>query len=156
MSETGQQGEKSVVIEREFAARVDVVWRLWTEPSLFAEWYGPTGATIPVAEMDVRPGGARRIAMAMETPNGPMTMWFVGDYREVAENQRLVYSEAMADEAGNHAPGHPDTVVTVEFEDLGESTRIVLTHDGVPAGSPGEMGWQMALDSLAERLAAHE
>jgi hypothetical protein len=32
---------------------------------------------------------------------------------------------------------------------------MVMTHTGIPAGSPGAAGWAMALDKLAARVAAH-
>ena len=60
--------EQAVVIERSFDAPVDLIWKMWTEPEHFKEWYGPTGARIPVAKMDVRVGGSRLVGMAMETP----------------------------------------------------------------------------------------
>ena len=49
--------QNSVVIERVVDAPPEFVWQLWTEPEHFMAWYGPTGATIPVAKMDVRVGG---------------------------------------------------------------------------------------------------
>ena len=90
-----------MVIERTFDAPVDLVWRMWTDPEHFEAWYGPDGATIPVAKMDVRVGGTRLVCMEMQTPDGPMQMWFTGEYREVVENERLVYTESMSDEHGN-------------------------------------------------------
>ena len=56
---------------------------------------------IPVAKMDVRVGGTRLVCMEVQTPDGPLQMWFTGEYREVIENKRLVYTESMADENGN-------------------------------------------------------
>ncbi|NNC43374.1 MAG: SRPBCC domain-containing protein, partial [Acidimicrobiia bacterium] len=151
--------ENSVMIERTLDAPVELVWQMWTDADHFAAWYGPMGATIPKAEMDVRVGGRRLICMAMETPNGPMQMWFTGEYREVVPNQRLVYTEAMSDENGNvqsgGQDGHPEsTDVIVELEDLGGKTRMVMTHVGIPADSPGAAGWSMALDSLATHVAS--
>ena len=93
--------QDSVVIERSFDAPVDLMWQMWTDPQHFKAWYGPVGATIPIAKMDVRVGGARLVCMEMQTPNGPMQTWFVGEFREVVESERLVYTESMADEAGN-------------------------------------------------------
>jgi uncharacterized protein YndB with AHSA1/START domain len=150
----------AVVIERSFDAPVDLIWQMWTVPEHFQTWYGPTGATIPVAKMDVRTGGTRLICMEMQTPNGPMQMWFTGEYREVVENQRLVYTESVSDEDGNPAApssmdmpeGHPVTEVRVELEVVGERTRMVMTHVGVPADSPGATGWNMALDKLAAHI----
>ena len=151
----------AVVIERSFDAPVDLIWQMWTDPEHFKAWYGPDGATIPVAKMDVRVGGTRLVCMEMETPGGPMQMWFTGEYREVVENERLVYTESMSDENGNvmtpsdmNMPEeHPTTTeVRVELEDVGGRTRMVMTHSGIPAGSPGAAGWAMALDKLSALL----
>jgi uncharacterized protein YndB with AHSA1/START domain len=148
----------AVVIERSFDAPVDLVWRMWTEPEHFRAWYGPDGVTIPVAKMDVRPGGSRLVCMEMDRPGGPVRMWFTGEYREVVRNQRLVYTESMCDEDGtalpSPGPGEPGGLsepaeVIVELEDLGGRTRMVLTHVGVAPGSPGAAGWTMALGKLA-------
>lgn len=151
---------KDLRIERTFDASIDLIWAMWTEPQHFANWYGPTGASIPTAEMDVRVGGRRHIAMTMDTPRGPMQMFFVGEYREVNPKTRLVYTESIADADGNPMtaeqmgmPGgaHMETSVVVELEDLGDRTRMSLTHIGIPADSPGGQGWAMAIDKLEKR-----
>jgi uncharacterized protein YndB with AHSA1/START domain len=147
----------AVVIERTFDAPVGLVWRMWTEEAHFRAWYGPDGATIPVAELDVRVGGTRRVCMEVRSPDGPVQMWFVGEHREVVENERLVFTESLTHGDGGEPEGQPAaTVVAVELADLGGRTRMVLTHHGVPAGSPGAVGWSMALDKLATRLATHD
>lgn len=155
--------ENAVVIERTVDAPAELVWRMWTEPEHFAAWYGPAGAGVPEARMDVRVGGTRLICMEAETPSGTRRMWFTGEYREVAQNRRLVYTEAMSDKEGNRLAssetgmpaGHPTvTEVRVELEDLGGRTRMVLTHVGIPEDSPGAEGWRMALDQLAAHVAA--
>lgn len=40
--------------------------------------------------------------------------------------------------------------VTVESTDHEGGTKLVLTHRGIPAGSPGAAGWAMAMDKLAD------
>jgi len=155
--------QDAVMIERSFDAPVDLIWQMWTDPEHFAAWYGPAGATIPVAKMDVRVGGTRLVSMEVQTPNGPMQMWFTGEYREVAENERLVYTESMSDEKGNVVSpsdmgmpeGHPTTTeVRVELEDVGGRTKMVMTHVGIPGDSPGAAGWAMAFDKLAAHVEA--
>lgn len=152
----------AVVIERSLMAPPGVVWKMWTEPEHFAAWYGPTGAKVSVVKMDVRVGGARLVGMEMATPDGPIRMWFTGEYREVVAHRRLVYTESMSDSDGTVlAPadlGMPDgyptiTEVTVELTDVAGRTRMVLTHAGIPADSPGVAGWAMALDNLATHIA---
>ena len=149
--------QDAVVIERTLDAPVNLIWQMWTEPEHFQAWYGPTGAKVPVANLDVQVGGTRLICMEMETPNGPMQMWFTGEFREVVVNERLVYTDSMSDEEGNvlspadmgMPAGHPETTeVIVQLEDLGGSTKMVMTHVGVAADSGGAGGWAMAFDKL--------
>lgn len=144
----------SVRIERTFDAAISQVWQMWTDGERFSKWYGPQGFTIPVAQMDVRIGGRRLICMEMAARG--MKMWFTGEFREVVPPTRLVYTESMSDESGNvispASMGMPDqpevTEVIVELEEVDGRTKMTMRHVGVPAGSPGEGGWQMAFDKL--------
>ena len=156
--------QDAVVIERTFDAPVELIWQLWTDPEHFSAWYGPDGASIPVTKMDVRVGGTRLVCMEAETPGGPMQMWFTGEYLEVTENTHLVYTESICDQDGNiltpAATGMPEdhpttTEVHVELEAVNGRTRMVLTHVGIPADSPGAAGWAMALDKLAAHATTH-
>ena len=154
---------QSVTLERVLDAPIDLVWQMWADADHFAAWYGPSGATVPVVEMDVAVGGTRHFCLEMQTPDGQSRMWFVGEYRVIDEPNRLVYTESMSDPDGNRVSpeamgmpsGHPElTEVTVELTDLEGRTRMVMTHAGIPADSPGAMGWNMALDKLEAHLAA--
>ncbi len=153
---------KDVHIERTFDAPIDLIWAMWTEAEHFCHWYGPNGAQIPSAEMDVQVGGTRRITMDMDTPAGPMRMYFIGEYRAVDPKTHLAYTESMADADGNpmtaEQMGTPagmptETMIVVDLEDLGAGTRMTLTHKGVPADSPGATGWAMAIDKMQAHIA---
>jgi uncharacterized protein YndB with AHSA1/START domain len=151
--------QEAVVLERVFDAPIDLVWKMWTDPASFKAWYGPAGATVPVAELDAWPGGRRRVCMAV----GPREMWFTGQHLDVTEPARLVYTETMADEHGNpispESLGMPrktpgTTEVTVVLEEVDGGTRVTLTHAGVPPESGAARGWTAALDKLAAELRA--
>ena len=58
-----------------------------------------------------------------------------------------------AEQMGMPPGASMETSVIVELTDIGTSTSMVMTHQGVPADSPGAQGWQMAIDKLAERIA---
>lgn len=151
--------ENAIVMERTFDAPVDVVWKMWTQPEHFKNWYGPQGFTIPVSEMDVQVGGQHRCCMEMQTPDGGMKMWSTGEYIEIVPNQRLVYTESPADEDGNLVvpPGMEQpmtTTVTIQLEDLGGRTKMVVTHAGLPAGAQGANdGWNQAFTKMADYIA---
>ncbi|MEM7686393.1 MAG: SRPBCC domain-containing protein [Pseudomonadota bacterium] len=147
-----------VRIEREFDAPIDAVWQMWTDTELFKQWYGPDGMSVPVAEMDVRVGGTRKVCMAMQSPERSMSMWFTGIYKEVSAPHRLVYTESMCDAEGTiitpQAMGMPDgfpdiTEVHVDLSETDGGTRMVMTHIGVESGTAGAGGWAQAFDKLA-------
>jgi len=157
-----QRSQDAVVIERSFDAPAELIWQMWADPEHFKEWYGPTGASIPIARMDVRVGGSRLVCMEVQTPAGPRSMWFAGEYIQVVANRLLVYTEFISDENGNvvlpsemgMGDGHPTTTeVRVELEQFDGVTKMVMTHAGIPSDSPGAAGWTMALDKLAARVA---
>lgn len=154
--------DRWVEIERTFEAPIETVWRMWTEAELFKKWYGPNGMNIPIAEMDVVAGGKRKICMKMEMPDRTMTMWFVGEYKEVNAPGRLVYTESLSDENGNilspqsmgMPEDHPDvTEIIVELSEIDGKTKMKMTHIGVPAESGGAGGWAQAIEKLAALLA---
>lgn len=149
---------KWVQIQREFDAKIEATWKMWTDPELFKQWYGPMGMIVPTAEMDVVVGGTRKICMQMKSADRTMTMWFIGVYRDVSQPSRLVYSESMCDADGNLiAPqsmgmpeGHPDiTEVIVDLSEKDGKTTMKMTHIGVPEGSAGAGGWNQAFDKFA-------
>jgi uncharacterized protein YndB with AHSA1/START domain len=150
-----------VKIRREFDASIDDVWRMWTDPALFQQWYGPMGMTIPTAEMDVTVGGTRKICMEMKSPERTMSMWFIGVYKEINSPTRLVYTESMCDENGTiispasmgMPAGHPDiTEVIVELSEANGKTTMTMVHVGVPEGTAGEGGWNQAFDKLTKLI----
>lgn len=151
--------EDAVVIERTFDAPVELIWQMWTNPEHFKNWYGPQGFTIPIADMDLRVGGKRLVCMS--SPDGSMKMWTIGEYTEITPNQRLVYTESPADENGNvvspSAMGMPEgypttTEITVQLEDLGGRTKMIMTHAGMPADSGAGGGWEQAFDKLVDHI----
>ena len=150
---SNSESGNACVVERVIEAPVELVWQMWTDGEHFKNWYGPTGFTIPVAEIDAQVGGKH--LFCMKSPDGNMTMWSTGEFTELVPNVRLVYTDSPCDENGNlmspQAMGMPEgypttTEVTVELEDLDGQTKMILTHKGVPAGAAD--GWSQAFDKM--------
>lgn len=152
----------TIVIERTFEAPVGLIWQLWTQPEHFAKWYGPEGVTVTVDKMDVRIGGKHLFCMHMQTPDGVMKFWTTGEYTEIVPNERLVYTDSIADENGNIVSpaslgwdtDQPITTrVIVELQDLGERTRMILRHEDVPSNTEGAAdGWQQSFTKMETYL----
>jgi uncharacterized protein YndB with AHSA1/START domain len=95
--------ELEIRVERVFDAPRAHVFSVWTDPELIPEWWGD--GTV-VEEMDVRPGGAYRFRTAFGVVEG--------EFREVDVPERIVQTFM------NH-------LQTLEFEDLGERTKLTQT-----------------------------
>lgn len=154
---------QDLVIERVFDAPLENVWKAWTDPEEFKKWWGPEHFTAPVAEIDLREGGA--YLNCMRSPDG-QDYWTTGTYREIVPMERLVYTDSFADEKGNVVPGSHygmgddfplEMTVTVTFEEQDGKTKMTLHHAGMPAGDMADQagaGWNQSFDKLAASLTA--
>ena len=74
------------VLEREFDAPRDMVWRAWTDPELLARWYGPNVETI-IHKFDLKPGGVWLNEMKM----GDKSMLSKMAFEEVSPPEKMVW-----------------------------------------------------------------
>jgi uncharacterized protein YndB with AHSA1/START domain len=143
--------EDGITIMRVFDAPRERVWREWTDPERFADWFGGSGAEVPVSSvsMDVRPGGSWRATM-FAGPGRREIQW-KGDFHEVVEPERLVFT--LSDQPGEGAY----ELITVVFTDLGDGrTEMRFQQRGrLPADvyERAKEGWSSFFDRIAERLA---
>ena len=143
--------EDGITITRVFDAPRERVWREWTEPERFADWYGGSESEVPVStvSMDVREGGAWRATM-FAGPGRHEIQW-KGEYREVVELERLVFT--VSDQPGEDAY----ELVIVVLTDLGDGrTEMVFQQRGRMSAEQYEragQGWSTFFDRIAERLA---
>jgi len=139
-----------VRMERLINADRDRVFAAWTDPEMMKKWYAPEGMDIPEVEVDLRIGGRWRVAM--QEPNGGARHVVVGTYREVTPPERFVSTWSWVPEGGTPNPDGPEeTVITVEFHEDGDGTRVVLNHEGFASGESRdnhEKGWVSCLDRL--------
>lgn len=143
--------ELGITVKRVFDAPRESVWREWTEPHRFADWFGGADYEVPVStvSMDVRPGGAWRLTMLTGAGHGEIH--WAGEYREVQEPERLVFT--ITDSPGEDA----FELVTVAFTDLGDGRTEMHFEQRGQMGPEGyeraEQGWGTFFDRMDERLA---
>ena len=108
-----------LIIERVFDAPRDLVWRTLTDPKHIERWWGRTGSTTTVVEMDVRPGGTWRF---INHAPGSQDYPFKGEYLEVVPPERVVQT-FIFDVEGFNDQG---AVETMTLEDLGDRTKMTV------------------------------
>jgi uncharacterized protein YndB with AHSA1/START domain len=144
-------GDREVTVTRIFDAPLEAVWKAWTEPEQFAQWFGGPPYTTPPerVSLDVRPGGQWRATMVSDEDGSELP--FAGEYREVVEQERLVLTFV---DPGD--PGNPNVeVLTVTFADLGDKTEVVAHQTGhLPPDEYAQLaeGYSSFFDQLAEHL----
>jgi uncharacterized protein YndB with AHSA1/START domain len=148
---TEEERPVGISLTRVFDVARERVWREWTEPEAFADWFGGPTCEIPLdtVSMDVRPGGAWKLTM-YAPPNRRQIDWW-GEYREVEPPERLVFT--ISDQ--------PDEdlfdLIVVVLTDLGDGRTEMLMEQrgfmGPQQYEAAKRGWGGFFDRMDERLA---
>jgi uncharacterized protein YndB with AHSA1/START domain len=162
MAKTADDSELN--FSRVIDAPRELVFRVWTEPEHFAQWFGPHAVAVPFCRIDPRPGG--ELHFCHRLADGP-EVWIKGVYREVVAPQRLVFALGFVDASGRPA-AHPmfpewpiDTVIvtTVIFADHNGKTQLTVRQvlESTLPATPGafkrhhegaQVGWTQTLERL--------
>ncbi len=136
----------SFSLSRVLAAPPEQVFRAFTDPDWYSQWWGPEGCSSNVTQLDLEVGGAYRVDMVL--PDGNETTLY-GTYQEIDPPRLLAYSFGWE--------GAPErTLVTVELEPHADGTELTVTHEGFTdqdTCNGHEHGWISSVDRL-ERLLA--
>lgn len=144
--------DREVMLTREFEAAASLVFDALTQPEWLKRWYGPTGWTLVLCEIDLRVGGAWHFVV--QRPDGKQ-IGQLGVYQEIVKNQRIVNTESWEDwDAG-------ETLVTTTLsEGDGKTTfecKILFpskeVRDTVVKAGLGD-GAEQSYNKLAEVLAS--
>jgi uncharacterized protein YndB with AHSA1/START domain len=110
--------DRELALTRIINAPRERVFKAWTDPGLLKQWFAPLPYTTPVAELDVRPGGANLIVMRDPDGNDFPNR---GVYLDVIENERLVFTDAYT--KAWEPSDKPFMTVILTFEDEGGKTK---------------------------------
>ena len=140
-------GEHRLQIERTYEAPAEAVFDAWTSEEVLRRWWVPQdGWQTPQAVVDLRVGGEIRVLMRDRDgdPHGGG-----GTYTEVERPSRIAFTWTWDG-------SDRETLVEVDFQALGDLTRVVFTHTGLEdaeAVRSHEGGWGHVLDELGRYVA---
>lgn len=136
----------SLRVTRRFRASRQRVFRAWTQPELLMKWFVEDDGEMRVLELDLREGGRYRLEGTVQ--DRPWRI--LGTYLEVRPPEKLVYTWTWENDPLLGEP-EGDTLVTVEFQEKGAETELVLTHERFvsdKARAEHNSGWIGCLDRL--------
>jgi uncharacterized protein YndB with AHSA1/START domain len=114
------QGDRELVVTRTFDAPRHLVYKAWTTPKYLKEWMlGPEGWSMPVCEMDLRPGGAWHFVWRKDDGT---EMEMRGVYKEVKPPERVVSTESW----GGPWPETVNTLLLIEKDGKTTMTLTIL------------------------------
>jgi len=145
--------DDELLIVRTFNAPAAVVFALWSSAEHMKRWMGPKGFACPEMAIDLRVGGRYR-GMIKSAEHGEN--WFSGIYREIVQNQRLVFTFNWENEGPSAGL---EMVVTITFEE--RNGKTVQTFHQAPFRTIERRdshvgGWSEAFDkqaAYAEKIA---
>jgi uncharacterized protein YndB with AHSA1/START domain len=135
---------RGLAITRVFDAPREAVWREWTEPERFADWFGGGEAEVPLnsVAMDVREGGRWRATMFA----GGREIRWKGEYRQVVPPERLVLTVSDQPDDERYE------LVSVVLTDLGDGrTEMQMEQRGHMTDAQyraTEQGWGKFFDQM--------
>ena len=103
--------DRELIITRLLDAPIELVWEVWTNPDHIKNWWGPTGFTNTITQMDVKSGGAWNLTM-----HGPDGTDFKNEsiFKEVIKLEKIVYEHISS----------PKFVSTITFAEEGKKTFL--------------------------------
>jgi len=120
---------KTLIIEREFDAPKNKVWKAYSEKEWFEKWWGPEGWETTAKEFDFRPGG--RIFYGMKCVDENQTDWYgktewaLMSIDTVDTPNSFTYRDYFADENGNVREDMPVLTITNEFVEQDGKAKLV-------------------------------
>ncbi|HET8834011.1 MAG TPA: SRPBCC domain-containing protein [Gemmatimonadales bacterium] len=136
-----------LVVRRRIAVPRERVFAAWLDSESLAQWMRPGDSTTATVTVDPRVGGGFRIVM-----DGPThgAVEHHGEYLVIDPPSLLSFTWI------SRPTEHRATVVTIEFEERGSETELILTHRGLPAKAleGHRNGWTDVVRLLDEVLSA--
>jgi uncharacterized protein YndB with AHSA1/START domain len=137
--------------EKDFKVPVEELYKAWITPEDLKQWWKPSENHLATVELDVQEGG--KFKYEFKGKDDKTTLVITGDYQEVKENEKLVYSWNWDVPADVVQPS--EHVLNIQFSSEGEGSRIKVVQENFQDDesiNPHQEGWEKALNDLQAYL----
>ena len=113
---------KTILVTREFAADLDLVWDAFTKAEMLAQWTAPKPFRVLIKEMDFREGG--RCLTAMISPED-VYHWSLAEYIKIEPKSSFLSRNSFCDENGKNL-NNDFSLTTTSFKAGSETTTVYM------------------------------
>jgi uncharacterized protein YndB with AHSA1/START domain len=110
----------TIVVKREFAGDLELVWQAWTIPEILDQWWAPEPCKAETKTMDFREGGHWLYCMMMPPEN--QKNWGRQNYEKIVLHKKFSGTDIFCDENGIANPESP----TGRFENVFSEVPIAI------------------------------
>jgi uncharacterized protein YndB with AHSA1/START domain len=150
--QTAPSHDRELVLARIIDATPEQVFKAWTTPQTYPDWFCPKPWRAESTKMDLRPGGAAEVTMY-----GPDGEVFPnpGIYLEVTPNRKIVFTDAYT-EGWVPAEGGGMMTAVLTFEPTADGKTLYTARVGHPTVEKlqqhEQMGFHGGWGVVAEQL----
>ncbi|MES2276183.1 MAG: SRPBCC domain-containing protein [Bacteroidota bacterium] len=120
---TVDKSTNSVFVNREFAARLPIVWDAFTKQEILDQWWAPKPWESKTKTMDFKVGGRRFYAMV--SPEG-QEHWSIEQYTSIDPKTAIKWVSSFADKNGNIDAGFPSSEWELNFSEQNGATKVSI------------------------------
>jgi uncharacterized protein YndB with AHSA1/START domain len=148
-NDTDENGPYAITIVHVFDAPRELVFRNWIDAADVMTWFAPDDCTVTFSEVDARPGGKWRVDYHCDFGGNYIEH---GEFHEVVEPERLVFSLTQQDGEGNV---RHRTLITVSFASVGAQTEMTFNQTGFATSRNRDNnteGWRQCFRKLTAHM----
>ena len=148
--------ELDLELVRDVPVSAEAVFSAWTDPESLKHWFAPRPYTVPLVEIDLRPGGGFRTVM--NTPEGEQMMDSTGCFMEIVPNERLIWTTALTTGYRPQSGPMPFTAILELSPDGSGGCRyraIAIHQDPAGAQQHKEMGFHEGWGTVVDQMVEH-
>ena len=146
-------------VERTYPFPAADLWQAWTDARALEQWYAPVDLAVVPGSVESEPVVGGWWTVAVDVPQYSMVAYFFGRYTVAEVGHRIEHTLHYTQSAEDFAARDESTpfhVVSIDFEDAAEGTRVRWTQAGeMPEEQVAQTkaGMESYFDSLGKYLA---
>ena len=142
---------KTIEIKKDFPVSKENLYQAWTNADELKQWWKPLKATLTEVDNTVEKAG--KIKYSFENNDIKDFLVITGEYLEVEENSKLIYTWDWVTKEG--PLGNGSYKLTVNFTDADQGSQVSIlqeSNSSEEAVMPHQDGWEKSLEDLRNYL----